>query len=90
MRRVSLVIRGRVQGVSYRANTAREAGRLGLTGWVRNRADGSVAVEAQGTPAQVDALIAWCHAGPPAAVVTSVEVIELPTRSDDDGFDIAW
>lgn len=90
MRRVSLTIRGRVQGVSYRASTAREGSRLGLTGWVRNRADGSVVAEAQGTPTQVDALIAWCHAGPPAAVVTSVEVIELPTRSDDDGFDIAW
>ena len=59
-----LRIRGRVQGVWYRASTAREAGRLGLVGRVRNQADGSVEAVAQGPSEAVEQLVAWCHEGP--------------------------
>ncbi|HET9620370.1 MAG TPA: acylphosphatase [Kofleriaceae bacterium] len=85
-RRITAIVTGRVQGVSYRASTIHEATRLGLTGWVRNRADGSVELEAQGTPAQVEALLAWCHVGPPAARVTGVAVHDRPVIADERGF----
>lgn len=83
MRRVRAIITGRVQGVSYRASTATEARRLGLVGWVKNRSDGAVELEAEGEPARIVELIAWCEKGPPAARVTNVAVEELrPTRTE--------
>lgn len=82
-RRVHAIVTGRVQGVSYRATTADVARRLGLVGWVRNLADGSVELEAEGDPARVAALLAWCDHGPPAAEVTRVAVDEqTPTGAD--------
>jgi acylphosphatase len=69
-----------VQGVFYRQATAIEATRLGLSGTVRNLADGSVEVVAEGERAAVEALIAFCRRGPPAARVEEVEVAwEAPT-----------
>ncbi|HSN21189.1 MAG TPA: acylphosphatase, partial [Usitatibacter sp.] len=75
-RTVRLVVRGRVQGVGYRFATVREAVRLGISGWVRNRADGSVEALAQGTPAAIDALVEWAQRGPPASRVEDVDVSE--------------
>jgi acylphosphatase len=74
MRRVRAIVTGRVQGVAYRASTVFEARGLGLTGWVRNLPDGSVELEAQGHEAPVEALLAWCAHGPPAAYVAGVHV----------------
>jgi len=89
VRRVRLLIRGRVQGVSYRASTVEAARRLGgVTGWVKNTADGSVVAEVQGAPDAVDAMIDWCKDGPPAARVDGVEVIETPAVSGEKGFTI--
>lgn len=68
-----LRIRGRVQGVSYRESMRQEALRLGVTGWVRNRADGSVEALIQGEEALVRDLILWCHQGPAQARVETVE-----------------
>ena len=70
------MISGRVQGVAYRANARRQAMNLSLTGWVKNLRDGRVEVLAEGPAARVDALIAWCKEGPPAARVTSVDILE--------------
>jgi acylphosphatase len=67
-----LRIEGTVQGVGYRYALQREAGRLGLTGWVRNRRDGSVEALAQGSAEALDALAAWARRGPPAARVSGV------------------
>lgn len=86
MRRIRAIVSGRVQGVAYRASTADEASGLGLVGWVRNRRDGSVEIEAEGPADAVDKLIAWCHTGPPAARVTSVAVEELAPTGAEDGF----
>ena len=78
---VRLTIRGRVQGVGYRWWAEREARRLGLTGWVRNRADGSVELLAIGERTAVEQLAAHCREGPAAAFVTDVQ----QTPATDDG-----
>jgi acylphosphatase len=67
------VIRGRVQGVGYRWWAAREATRLSLDGWVRNRRDGSVELLAAGEAVALLELEMLCHGGPAAARVASVE-----------------
>lgn len=69
-----LRIRGRVQGVGYRASLAAEARSLGVTGWVRNRSDGSVEAVVAGPADAVDRIVAWARRGPPAARVTEVEI----------------
>jgi acylphosphatase len=71
-----LSISGRVQGVNYREAMRQEAGRLGVTGWVRNRRDGSVEAVVDGEASEVQAMIAWAHRGPPSARVTGVQVSE--------------
>jgi len=68
-----LVVTGRVQGVWYRESCRRAAVGLGVNGWVRNRADGSVEVALEGPRAQVTAMVAWCHQGPTHAHVERVE-----------------
>jgi acylphosphatase len=88
MARVRARIGGRVQGVGYRFSTEREAKRLGLTGWVRNERNGSVALEAQGAADKVEALIAWCRRGPPGARVSGVDVEELSDIEGESGFEI--
>lgn len=78
-----LVIRGLVQGVSYRAAAAAEANRLALSGWVRNRRDGAVEALVCGRPAAVDAFLGWARRGPPAARVSGVDAehAELPPET---------
>ncbi len=66
-------VRGRVQGVFFRASTRNEALQLGLTGYARNLPDGSVEVLACGAPQAVEALQDWLWVGPPAAKVQAVE-----------------
>jgi acylphosphatase len=63
-----------VQGVFFRASTQREARRLGLTGWVKNRADGTIEVLAEGEEEEIKELIGWAHKGPGAARVDAVDV----------------
>lgn len=75
---VRVRIRGRVQGVWYRAWTVGEASKRGIDGWVRNRADGSVEALFMGPAAVVDSLIEACRDGPPLARVDSIEVAEDP------------
>ncbi len=69
-------IEGRVQGVNFRMATAQAADRLGVYGWVRNKPDGSVEALLEGDADRVDAMIKWCHEGPPVASVTGVTVEE--------------
>lgn len=74
LKQVVFFVRGRVQGVFFRASTQREAKRLGLTGWVKNRGDGSVEVLAEGEEEGLRELIAWAGHGPSASRVERVDV----------------
>jgi acylphosphatase len=69
-----LAIHGRVQGVWYRESMRREAGRLGVTGWVRNRPDGSVEAVVQGGAEAIEAITVWARRGPEHAAVERVDV----------------
>lgn len=69
-----LVIHGRVQGVYFRDSMRREAQRLGIAGWVRNRSDGTVEAAVQGEPANVDLIVRWARRGPECAQVERVEI----------------
>lgn len=71
-----LIVYGLVQGVFYRDTTRRLADQHGVSGWIRNRADGSVEAVFEGQPDQVDRMIAWARRGPSQAVVDAVEVYE--------------
>jgi len=88
MRRIRAIVSGRVQGVSYRASTAKKAAQLGLVGWVRNLANGDVELEAEGS--NVDELVAWCKQGPPAAQVEAVSVEEIELAGDEATFDVRY
>ncbi len=69
-------ISGRVQGVGFRFYMKRKARELNVTGWVRNRRDGSVEALVQGAPEAVEAMIAWTRRGPSSAVVSEVKITE--------------
>jgi acylphosphatase len=75
-------IRGRVQGVGYRDYLRDEADRLGVTGWVRNRADGSVEAVVQGSAEAVERILSWARRGPPAARVAQLSA-EAPAAEFD-------
>lgn len=90
MTRAEVVIRGRVQGVFYRQSTRDTALRLGLTGWVKNCSDGSVAAVFEGEKTGVDAAIQWCRQGPAAARVSEVKVDWQEFRGEFSGFAIRY
>ena len=82
-----LRITGRVQGVGYRWSMARRANALGLSGWVRNRVDGSVEALACGASGATQALIDWAWHGPELARVDGVLVTEVEGGEVLDGFE---
>lgn len=73
-------IKGRVQGVGFRWNAAREANMLGITGYVRNMTDGSVYIEAEGLRHSIEKYLSWCQSGPVLSSVHSVEYDKLPPQ----------
>jgi len=79
MRTVGAIVRGRVQGVGYRAWTEQQAKSLGLEGWVRNRRDGTVEAQIVGSDASIDALLRRLREGPPGSCVEAVEVTVAKT-----------
>lgn len=86
--RAKVTIRGVVQGVNYRYSTRRQAEGLGVHGWVRNTADGSVEGVFEGRETQVRALLDWCRQGPPAARVSEIDVLWEEFRGEFDGFEV--
>jgi acylphosphatase len=83
-----LIISGRVQGVFFRDSMRQQARQLGVTGWVRNRSDGTVEAMVQGKPDAVKKMIEWAHRGPDAAKVTEVQIEEA--HGQFDSFDLLF
>jgi acylphosphatase len=79
----SISISGKVQGVYFRQSAKEKAIELGLTGEVKNLRDGNVHISATGTKGQLEMFSDWCKKGPPRAVVTGVEILELPLKQFD-------
>lgn len=77
-----MIVAGRVQGVGFRWYAKETADSLGLAGWVRNREDGSVEAEAQGTDAKLDEFVARLKTGNPAARVDSIETKPAPVKHE--------
>ena len=78
MRRVHVIVAGDVQGVGYRYTLRKVAEDAGAAGWVRNRRDGTVEAEVEGTAEQVDEVLAWMAEGPPGSRVDSAQVTDVP------------
>ena len=89
-KRIHALVHGRVQGVFFRDYTRREAQRLGLSGWVRNLATGSVETEFEGKPEQVAAMLDWLSVGSPLSLVSGVEHQEIPAVGKEQGFEIRY
>ena len=85
-RRLGFVVRGRVQGVAFRAYARDEARRLALTGFVMNRADAAVEGEVQGDSRAVEAFADWLRQGPPSARVDEVRIAELAVDDAEQSF----
>lgn len=90
MKRIHVLISGRVQGVFFRAETQHAATDLNLTGWVRNVPDGRVEAVFEGEDTNIDKMIAWCHHGPPAARVQEVITNEETYASEFKHFNIKY
>lgn len=80
MKHVNILVKGRVQGVFFRASACDVANQLGVKGFVRNEPNGTVYIEAEGEKTSLEKFITWCKSGPPRAVVKNVEVSETSPK----------
>lgn len=78
LKSVKINVYGMVQGVGFRYNTLQKANELGIAGFVKNRTDGSVYIEADGEPEVLDKFILWCKRGPSRSRVDEVKVCDIP------------
>jgi acylphosphatase len=76
---IHLIIKGKVQGVFYRASAKKKAEELGVTGWVKNTAEGHVELIATGSDQALETFMAWCRIGPQKANVT--ELVSIPSTT---------
>lgn len=88
--RLHAQISGRVQGVYFRDTTQRQAANLGLTGWVKNKADGSVEVLAEGPKPQLETLLQFLQVGPAHARVEKVAANWLAATGEFASFEVQW
>ncbi len=88
--RAHLFIRGRVQGVFYRAFTRNVASKLGLSGWVKNLYDGNVEAVLEGDKALIEQAVQNCRVGPPGAYVSDIEVTWEGYSGQEKGFEIKY
>ncbi|HET6990164.1 MAG TPA: acylphosphatase [Bacteroidia bacterium] len=82
MKRISIIVSGKVHGVFYRASTEKIATQIGLAGFVRNEPDGKVYIEAQGNEKQLAELVKWCKRGPDKARVDEIITTEIPLSEE--------
>lgn len=87
MRRVHVIVSGDVQGVGYRYTLRMVARDAGVSGWVRNRRDGSVEAELEGSRGQVDEVLAWMAGGPPGSRVDAATVTDA-APTGESGFEV--
>jgi len=90
LKRVHLIVSGRVQGVFFRARTKAMAESLDLKGWVRNLSDGSVEAVFEGSCPAVNEAVEWCRKGPSRAVVTNVLQMEEPYKGEFEEFRVVF
>lgn len=90
IKRVNVIVHGNVQGVYFRNYTQSEASGLDLSGWVRNRNDGTVETVLEGEEDKVDKMIEWLHTGSPMSEVTSVDVTEEKPVGEIGAFNIRF
>ena len=90
IKRVRMIISGRVQGVGFRYFTQREGERFGLVRWVKNLSNGDVEAEAEGDEAQVDAFVEAIRRGPPASRILNFQINEILANHRDIAFDITF
>ena len=88
MKTIQINVSGRVQGVYFRADSQKQAVKFGVTGYVKNKHNGSVEIIARADPEQLDSLIQWCHKGPIMAKVLEVVVTEYTTTETFTRFEI--
>jgi acylphosphatase len=87
---IKAIVRGRVQGVFFRAYTEEEARRQGLVGWVRNLADGDVEAMICGSAENIESMIKWLHTGSPMADVKEVFVTGIEPMEQLENFEIRY
>lgn len=80
---VHLIIKGKVQGVFFRATAKDVAEKIGVKGWVKNSEEGNVEARINGSEKQVQKFIDWCRVGPKRAIVSAVEIINTEEESFD-------
>jgi acylphosphatase len=88
MIRAHIFVSGLVQGVYFRANAASEANGLGITGWIKNLADGRVEIIIEGTQNKIDIFVSWCKKGPANANVQNFELDIVPYIGEFNSFNI--
>lgn len=88
IRRVNIIVSGKVQGVCFRAAAQKQADSVAVNGWVRNLATGDVEIMAVGENSAIEQLIRWCHKGPTFARVEKVVVTDLPKDEQFVSFEI--
>ena len=88
MKRIHLFLSGRVQGVFFRASTKKTADRIGITGFVRNLADGRVEIIAEGDEQALQRFLQWCNQGPRGAHVENISLSTSSYQNEFDNFEI--
>ncbi|MDM8522948.1 acylphosphatase [Desulfococcaceae bacterium HSG8] len=88
--RANVIVSGRVQGVFFRAETKRAAENEGVTGWVKNRSDGTVRALFEGNEVSVHAMVEWCKEGSPHSKVKDVKVEWEEYQGEFDEFEITY
>ena len=88
--RAHVVISGKVQGVFFRMETKSEAQRFGVSGWVRNKRDGSVEAVFEGQKKNVELILDWCKKGAPLSMVQGADVKWEDYKGEFKGFEITY
>jgi acylphosphatase len=88
--RAHVIVSGRVQGVFFRAETKEKARELGVSGWVKNLAEGQVEAVFEGEKAQVEQMVKWAKSGPPGAIVNDLDLSWEEYQGEFGNFEIRY